>query len=136
MNRRELIATGVAASGTVLAVGALSSQAFAATDKVTEATAHCIAVGQACAQHCVEMIEKGNKDMIVCLKSVNAMLATCEAMQRLTAAKSKHAAAQAKVCMETLADCADTCEKHSKMAACKECSDACKACMTACKSVA
>lgn len=137
MNRREVLKSSLVAGAAVTAGQLLSQTAQAAAKaSVADATSHCIEVGRVCAQHCIEQLGNGNKDMAACLSTVNDMLAACEALQKLQAAKSKHTGAMAKVCLDTLADCQAACEKHAKMAACKDCADACKACITACKAMA
>ena len=136
MNRREVLKSSMVAGAAVAAGQILSQTAQAATTgSVADARSHCIEVGRVCAQHCVEQLGNGNKDMAACLSTVNDMLAACEALQKLHAGKSKHAGAMAKVCLETLTDCHAACEKHAKMAACKDCADACKACIAACKAM-
>ena len=94
MDRREMLA----AAGT-LAVAAMSASALAADDHdhhhhtghpyqgLIESSAHCLMAGQACQQHCIELLGQGDKEMAACAASVSEMLATCQALQALASQK-------------------------------------------------
>lgn len=143
MERRHFIKTGMTAS----ALGLIGSPALAAaakksTDKknnLEAALAHCLQAGNACVAHCMTEFAQGNKDMADCNKAVHDMLATCEAMLKLTSYKSELAKSMAKICAEACDKCAEACKKHSDHwthgmhLVCKECYEACLECAKLCK---
>jgi hypothetical protein len=81
MDRREMLI----AAGSI-AAAAITTQAFAAEDHshhhhtghpnqgLIESAAHCLMAGQACQQHCIELLGTGDKEMAPCAASVTEML--------------------------------------------------------------
>jgi Cys-rich four helix bundle protein (predicted Tat secretion target) len=145
ITRREILA----------GAGAL---AFAAVTKgVTEAAEHdhahmamanpnaeaikaaneCVAAGQACIAHCIEMFKAGDTSMAECNEAVQVSGKMCSTLAFLALTNSKHLKEFAKICIETCSDCEAACKKHEKtMPACAECAKACRKCIEACKKIA
>jgi Cys-rich four helix bundle protein (predicted Tat secretion target) len=147
MNRREILMRGAGALGAVAAAESLLSAISAspalakgsqfdkkaAADLMASAR-RCIQTGLLCADHCIEMLGAGQKDMVDCLKSVTDLVASCEALEKLAANQSTHLGTLAKAAAVICADCAKTCEPYlQKMQPCKDCYDACKECEKLCK---
>ena len=141
MDRREMLA----AVGT-LAAAAISAQALATEDHshhhqtghpnqgLIESAAHCLMAGQACQQHCIELLGQGEKEMAPCAASVAEMLATCQALQALASQKSKNLPKMAKVALDVCKQCEDECRKHEKKhQTCRDCAEACAACAKECQ---
>jgi Cys-rich four helix bundle protein (predicted Tat secretion target) len=132
MNRRELMQ----AAGLV-ATAAVATQAFAQkhdhsrhTGNVNialiNAVSHGIVAGQACFQHCLELLGKGSKDMAACAMNVQQMLTTCDTLQKLASYNSPHLKKMARVAHDVCVDCEKECRKHEKMhAQCQTTADAC-----------
>ena len=144
MNKdRRNILLGAAAAAVTLT----SNSAFSATDhshhKMNKNTAlvdsalDCLKAGQACNDHCIELVKSGDTSIAECMSTVSEMLAACTALSQLASYQSKHLAAMAKVCIDVCEDCEKECAKHEdKHAECKACADACRDCIKACKKVA
>ena len=148
MERRDFIKIGIGSG----AAGILGAQIFGtslanAADKSADSKtslettlAHCIQTGNACVAHCMLELSQGNKEMADCNKTVHDMLATCEAMLKLTSYKSDLAKSLAKICAQACDNCAEACKKHSPHwahgmhLACKDCYDSCVECAKLCKS--
>lgn len=106
------------------AAGGPANAAFAA------ALADCTEKGQACLQHCITLLSKGDTSMAECAGAVNEMLAICHGMGVLALSDSKHLAAAAKVCHDLCSDCAAACKPHTgHHETCKACAEACEATM-------
>lgn len=102
------------------AAGGSANAAFAA------AAADCVEKGDACLQHCIASLSKGDTMMAECAAAVNDMLAVCRGMGTLALSGSKHLPAAAKLCHDICTDCAAACEPHVGH------HDTCKACHEAC----
>lgn len=101
------------------------------------ATTHCIASGEACIAHCLDLLGQGDKDMAACARSVQQMLATCTALRQLAAAKSPYVPRLAKVVADICLDCEKECRKHEKQhQECHDCAESCAACAKECAAVA
>jgi Cys-rich four helix bundle protein (predicted Tat secretion target) len=143
MDRREMLAATA-----TLAAAVVATQASAQEEHhhhhtghpyqgVIEAAAHCLMAGQACEEHCIELLGKGEKEMAACLGTVAEALAVCEALQRLASQKSKYLGRSAALALDVCKNCEDECRKHEKKhETCKACADACAACATECKRLA
>ncbi len=141
MNRREAM-LGVAA----LAGAAVAANARADAHEhhhglmggaLAQAAADCIQKGQACLDHCLELLGKGETEMAGCAKSVNQMLALCSAVQQLANQNSRHLPGLAALAMKACKECEDECQKHAdKHEACKACGESCAACYQECNKVA
>jgi Cys-rich four helix bundle protein (predicted Tat secretion target) len=90
------------------------------------ATADCVEKGDACLQHCIASLSKGDTMMAECAAAVNEMLAVCRGMGTLALAGSKHLQAAAQLCLAVCTDCAAACEPHvGPHETCKACHEAC-----------
>lgn len=146
-SRRELL-LGATAMTAALATG----NSFAATDHdhhhhhgmmsnpntaVIDAALDCIKKGDACNDHCIELVKMGDTSIADCLDSVAVMLPLCGALSKVASANSHHLAALAKVCIAACKDCHDQCEKHKDThVECKACMESCAACIKECEKVA
>jgi Cys-rich four helix bundle protein (predicted Tat secretion target) len=91
------------------------------------AAADCVEKGDACLQHCIALLSKGDTSMAECAATVNAMLAVCRGMGTLAVSDSKHIKLAAQLCLAVCTDCAAACEPHAgHHETCKACHDACQ----------
>jgi Cys-rich four helix bundle protein (predicted Tat secretion target) len=134
MNRREVMLAGVGA----VALGAVR-RAEAAEPPVPSglvaAAFACIQMGQACQQHCLTMLSKGDITLAECAATIAAMLPACQAIAELAVQGSPRLKAMAVVCALLCRDCEKACRKHETHAICKQCADACAACAAQCDKV-
>jgi len=132
ITRREMMALG----GTALAlhavrIGVASAAETAApaaepASGLADAAAGCIAAGNACLQHCLDLLGKGDTSIAECSQTVRQMLAVCAAIGPLADAGSKHLKEAARLCLDVCTDCEAACRKHENHhAPCKRCADAC-----------
>ncbi len=150
MDRREMLKG--AAAGLMLA--AAGNAAFAAEDakhqhaghqhthganknqSLIDAAADSVKKGQACLQHCIELMSQGDKELGNCAMVVNDMIAACVAIEQLANYNSPHLAKMAKVAMDICQDCEKECRKFEKQhEACKVSADSCAACYNECKKI-
>lgn len=97
----------------------------------------CLATGEACLAHCLELLGQGDKEMAACAKSVNQMLAMVETLRKLAITESRFLPRYASLCAEMCSDCEKECRKHeNKHAECKACANSCAACLKECQAVA
>lgn len=94
---------------------------------LAQAAADCVVVGSACLAHCLRDLATGSTMMKDCAAAVSQMLPLCEAMTKLAAQGSKHAAALAPLCKTACQECADACRPHAGH------HDECAACLAACE---
>lgn len=150
MNRRELL-LGAAA----MAAAATTGRAFAEehvhkhdhdhshgaaskrNNALIKTSQDCVATGQICVHHCLELMGEGDKSMAACAKSVSDLVAACSTLQHLAAAESKHTVEMAKVVMKMCKECEEECKKPevAKHDECKACGEACAACYKECKKI-
>ncbi len=91
------------------------------------ATADCVEKGEACLQHCIASLSKGDTMMAECAAAVNEMLAVCRGTGTLALAGSKHIKAAAQLCHDVCTDCAAACEPHvGHHETCKACHETCQ----------
>lgn len=140
MDRREMLAAALASAAIAAPSRAEEHHHHGAShpnQDVIDASGHCLAVGQACHQHCLELLAQGNREMAACAASVTEMLAACQALQQLASHKSKHLGKMARVALDVCKQCEDECRKHEKKhQACKDCAEACAACAKECQKLA
>ncbi|MFN8644210.1 MAG: Csp1 family four helix bundle copper storage protein [Candidatus Binatia bacterium] len=136
VTRRQVMAAGVAA----VAIKAMPAAAAASGDKaraLADAASGCVRAGEACLQHCLELLAKGDTSIADCAKAVTQMLAVCRAVGPIADARSRHLAAMAQLCQAVCGDCAEACRKHAEHhTVCKACLDACEETVAAAKAVA
>ena len=100
------------------------------------AAADCVAKGQVCLAHCLQLLSTGDKAMGDCAQAVNQMLALCGALQNVAGQGGKLTPALAKVALSACEQCAEACKPHIEHhAECKACHDACLECGKQCKAV-
>lgn len=130
LTRRNLLAAGTAA----LAWQALPVAVAAAADDEARALARaasgCVRAGEACLQHCLDLLATGDKSLGDCAKMVNQMLAVCRAVGPIADAGGTHLVAMARLCQAVCTDCEKACREHAAH------HDVCKACADACESTA
>jgi Cys-rich four helix bundle protein (predicted Tat secretion target) len=134
MNRREVMLAGVGAAALGGALRAQAVEQPAASGLIASAFA-CIQVGQACQQHCLTMLSKGDTSLAECAATIAAMLPVCEALVQLAVQGSPRLKALAMVCAQICRDCEKSCHKHDTHAICKQCGEACAACAAQCDKV-
>lgn len=138
LTRRELIAAGAA----TLAMQAMPAAAAAAGagDKhvaLARAASECVRAGEACLQHGLELLAKGDTSIADCAKMVTQMLAVCRAVGPIVDARGKYVPAMAQLCLAVCTDCAEACRKHAEHhAVCKACMEACEKSAAAAKALA
>ncbi|MDH5389493.1 MAG: Csp1 family four helix bundle copper storage protein, partial [Gammaproteobacteria bacterium] len=96
----------------------------------------CIKTGQACNDHCIELVKTGDTSIADCMDILTESLAMCIALSQMASAQSSHLPELAKLCISVCEECEKECRKHEKKhAACKACADSCNACIKACKKI-
>lgn len=142
MNRREVLLGGfsVAAAAFIGDLGAtevshehLHHNHTLHNDAITGALSDCIQKGQVCLNHCLDLLEQGNKELAQCAKTVNQVLAVCSALQQLVNQESKLSSKLALIAEEACSICEKECLKHKEHEACKACGDSCSTCAKECK---
>ena len=143
---RRKILLGAAA----LATGLASESALSSSDKghhdhhhqknpyteIIDAALDCIKTGQACNDHCIQLIKAGDTTIADCMDVLAENLAMCGALAQMASYQSTHLAELAKVCIATCKDCEKECRKHEdKHEECKACAESCKECIAACKKI-
>lgn len=104
---------------------------------IIDAALDCLKTGQACNDHCIELIKSGDTSIANCMDSLTESLAMCDALAQMASYQSSHLAAVTKVCISVCEDCEKECRKHEDdHAECKACADSCKDCIKACKEIA
>ncbi len=144
MDRREavmgtglLALTGLAAAQTAAAEEGAHVHHGSHHKALADAAGTCVATGQACLDHCLDLMGNGHKELGACAKSVTQMLTLCSALQNLANQDSKYLVKLASVTMDACLDCEEECKKHAdKHEACKRCGESCAACAKECKLVA
>jgi Cys-rich four helix bundle protein (predicted Tat secretion target) len=144
MDRREALGTLVAASVAALGAGSAIAEEHAhhhhhaglKYQALADSAQNCLATGEACLNHCFELLGQGDKEMAACAKSVNQMTAMVETLRKLAIAESRFLPRYAALCAEVCEDCEKECRKHeNKHAECKACANACAACLKECKAI-
>jgi Cys-rich four helix bundle protein (predicted Tat secretion target) len=97
---------------------------------LVETSADCVLKGRACVSHCLELIKAGDQTIIDCARSVQELIAACDALHVLALAKSKNLIVFARATRAVCAACEAECKKHAdKHAECKACMESCAACI-------
>ncbi len=143
MQRRDVMlgAVGAAAVGMAMRARAAAPAAPAAPSAsghqaLVDAAFACIKVGQACQQHCLSLLSKGDTSLAECASTIAAMLPAVEAVAQLAVQGSPRLKAMAAVCAQLCRDCEKACRKHeAHHAICKACADSCAACAAECDKV-
>ncbi len=147
INRRDLIKNAMAASvaigATVSATSAISSEdrhkhhSKNKNQDIIDTALICLKDGQACLDHCFELLKDGDTNIAKCAESVTEMLVMCDGLSKMASYRSPHLKDFAEVCAAVCKDCQKECEKHAdKHVECKKCAESCADCIDACKEVA
>jgi len=144
MDRREAVmGTGLLAlAGLATALAAAAEESphvhhGSGHKALADAAGTCVATGQACLDHCIDLMGNGHKELAACAKSVTQLVSLCNALQNLANQDSKYLVKLASVTMEACHDCDEECKKHAdKHEVCKRCGEACAACYKECKALA
>lgn len=87
-----------------------------------------------CVNHCIGLLDNGDKDLAVCATSVSQMLSLCSALQQLAHQNSRHLLVLAKVVLDACNDCEAECKKHAdRHEPCKTCMESCRSCANQCR---
>jgi Cys-rich four helix bundle protein (predicted Tat secretion target) len=98
------------------------------------AALHCVKMGEACFNHCVQTLSRGDTSMKECIRTTSSMLPMCTVLARFGAMDAKRLKELAKLCIDVCGDCRAECEKHKDHhATCKACMESCAACIDECK---
>jgi Cys-rich four helix bundle protein (predicted Tat secretion target) len=93
-------------------------------------SADCVMKGRECVSHCLELIKGGDLTVVDCARSVQELIAACDALHSLAVVKSKHLVAFARATRAVCVACEIECRKHAdKHAECKACMESCSACI-------
>lgn len=144
LSRRSMVGLSVAlgAGALGLATGTRDVSAEMAKEKgavaemsIVDVAARCIAMGEKCNAHCLDVLRSGDASLAECNRSVSVMLAVCHAVARMAALESERLPDIVKVAHQTCDDCRIECEKHADHhPECKACGEACAAMLKAMKS--
>ena len=103
---------------------------------IIDAALDCIKTGQACNDHCIELIKSGDTSIANCMDVLTESLAMCDALAQMASYQSSYLPEVAKICISVCEDCEKECRKHEDdHAECKACADSCKECIKACKEI-
>ena len=146
----RIVGLGVAAAGSVLAVGPASAQtgaheghdmnhmdhgaAGAQNQALIDAALTCVNRGDVCLQHCIKLLSTGDTSLKDCIRTVSAMLPLCETLARYGALEAPRLKELAKLCADVCDDCEKECRKHEQHhVECKNCAQSCAACSKECR---
>jgi Cys-rich four helix bundle protein (predicted Tat secretion target) len=146
INRRDFIAA--ASSVAALGMVAISGDACADDDNVkhshhkhhapkhqdlVDAALECVAKGQVCINHCLELMATGDTSVAECAKSVNLTIPFCDAFARFAVADADMLKDMAKMCVKVCDNCEKACQEHEdEHVECFECAEACRNSIRAC----
>ena len=128
ITRRDVLLVGASALAAQAAAIPLEAAAEPAPPGAALAAAagQCLQAGDACLQHCLDLLAKGDTSLGECAQNVRQMLAVCTAVGPIAVAGSRHLRAMARLCLDVCTDCEQACRKHEgHHAACKRCAEAC-----------
>lgn len=127
----------LASAGVVVAAGVTGAALAEAAEEpagktgethhgILDAARACVADGQACVAHCLEMFKNGDTSLAACAQSVAQMLPACTAVAQLASLNATRLGEFATACRDICDDCEKECRKHAdKHAVCKACADSC-----------
>ena len=134
ITRRDLMVAGT----TAVTMRAARAVAAVAPDDprrtLAQAAGTCVRDGEACLEHCLQLLATGDTSLRECAQMVNQMLAVCRAVGPIVDANGKYVRPLAQLCGDVCADCERACRKHSQQhEICRACADACAATAAAAK---
>jgi Cys-rich four helix bundle protein (predicted Tat secretion target) len=137
MDRRTVLSASVGAAALVAGgVHAVAQHqhdhtASKAQSKVATTAGDCMLKGQECIDHCITVVKSGDVSLADCMRSVEELVAACNALRVLAISNSKDLPVFAKAVAVVCKSCETECRKHDRHAACKTCGEACTACIDA-----
>jgi Cys-rich four helix bundle protein (predicted Tat secretion target) len=148
----RVVAFGVAAAGSIFAIGRASAQtgheghdmnhmghgaAGAPNQALIDAALTCVNRGDVCLQHCIKLLSTGDTSLKDCIRTVSVMLPLCETHARHAALEAPRLKDLAKLCADVCDDCEKECRKHEQHhVECKNCAQSCAACSKECRKLA
>ncbi len=128
--------TATLAAGKTFASGEHQHHHMNRNDAVIDTALDCVKKGNACLDHCIELVKMKDTSIAECLATVTDMLPMCTALAKLASNQSPHLAELAKVCIAVCESCEKECRKHEdKHTECKNCAESCAACIKECKKI-
>ena len=144
LSRRSMVGLSVALGAGALGLAAGPRDVSAEMAKgagdvaemsIVDVAARCIAMGEKCHAHGLDVLRTGDASLADCNRSVSVMLAVCHAVARMAALESERLPDIVKVAHQTCDDCRIECEKHADHhPECKACGEACATMLKAMKS--
>jgi len=138
MNRRALLSATLGA--TALVVGGVRALAQQGHDhsghgiqypEVAATAGWCVLKGQECIDHCITVMKTGDVSLADCMRSVEQLVAACNALRVLTISDWKDLRKFAKAVQSVCESCETECRKHERHAPCKACAESCADCIDA-----
>jgi Cys-rich four helix bundle protein (predicted Tat secretion target) len=121
-----VVAAGVTGAALAEAADEPAGKAGGTHHGLLDAARACVADGQACVAHCLEMFKSGDTSLAACAQSVAQMLPACSAVAQLASLNATRLGEFATACRDICDDCEKECRKHAdKHAVCKACADSC-----------
>lgn len=144
MNRREMLTVagaGILVAGTAAAQPKTPDHQHMSHGEnkaaaLAHSAAHCVSMGQACIDHCLDSFAKGDTSLAVCARKVDELISVCATLAKLASANSPHLGAMAKFALAVCKDCEAECRKHIQHPTCKACAEACAECAKECQKFA
>jgi Cys-rich four helix bundle protein (predicted Tat secretion target) len=144
VDRREFLTGSVAVA--VVAAAAATARAETKTqaatardprlDRIVKSSLDCVATGDACVRHCVEVLGTGDTSLKECLQRVVDLTAVCASLAQVASHASeptKSLRAYVAACADYCRDCAAACKEHvDHHEVCKACFEACERCIKDC----
>jgi Cys-rich four helix bundle protein (predicted Tat secretion target) len=96
--------------------------------KLAATAGDCVLKGQECVDHCINVIKAGDVSIADCMRSVEELIAACNALRVLTISNSKNLRVLARAVDAVCQTCEIECRKHERHEACKICGESCLAC--------
>lgn len=136
MNRRDVLIAAGASATTLAAAGHAAANSKhgskhsghyqPAYEEFRKQAEECLGDGHACLDHCLVLLENGDRSIADCAKLVKQMIAICAAVGPVASTGSRHAKSLAKLCHDVCVDCKKECDKHAaKHPICKTCGESC-----------
>ena len=101
-----------------------------------KSSSDCIAKGDICKAHFVELLGKGSTDIYECMKSTTETVALCQSFMTLASQQSPLTKKLAGICIQACENCKKECTKHADHhRPCKDCADSCDECIKALKNL-
>lgn len=100
---------------------------------LVEAALECVAKGQVCISHCLDLMATGYTSVAECAKSTSLMTPFCDIFARFAIADAALLKDMAKICVSVCEHCEQACREHEEEhVECYECAEACRDSIKAC----